>query len=107
MKSMLKKIKKTDGKLFFIIILALILRFIAINQSFWLDEATSGIVIRNLNFSQIISEFSPGDFHPPLYYFALKLWYLMFGSSEIALRSLSVIFGIGSVYLAYLVGKFY
>lgn len=91
--------------LFWILLLGLILRLVSLNQSFWLDEATSGLVARNFNFGEIISKFSPGDFHPPFYYLLLKVWSMIFGTSEIALRSLSVIFGVASIYLVYLIGK--
>ncbi len=95
--------KSDNKKLFLILFLAFVLRLISIDQSFWLDEATSGLTVRNLSFSQIIENFSPGDFHPPLYYLVLKVWSIFWGSSEIALRSLSVIFGVLSVYLTYLI----
>lgn len=76
-----------------------------LNQSLWLDEATSILVARDFSFSEIITKFSPGDFHPPLYYFVLKIWISIFGSSEISARMLSVLFGIGTVYVAYLIGS--
>jgi len=88
-------------KIFLIIMLALCLRVISLNQSFWLDEATSGLVVRNLSFSEIINEFSPNDFHPPLYYLILKFWGVVFGFSEVALRSLSVFLGLASIYFTY------
>ena len=91
--------------IFFILIFGLVLRLISLNQSFWLDEATSGLVIRNFNLEEIITKFSPGDFHPPLYYLILKVWSSFFGTSEIALRLLSLIFGLLTIYFVYLIGK--
>jgi len=88
-----------------ILILGLILRLISLNQSFWLDEATSATVVKTLNFGEIITKFSPGDFHPPLYYLILKAWSIPFGVSEISARSLSILFGLGTVYLVYLIAK--
>ena len=88
-----------------VIILALLLRVISLNQSFWLDEATSGLVVRNFNLVEILTKFSPGDFHPPLYYLVLKVWSYVFGTSEIALRFPSIVFGILTIYTVYLLGK--
>ncbi|MCK4588787.1 glycosyl transferase family 39, partial [Candidatus Woesebacteria bacterium] len=76
-----------------ILILGLVLRLISINQSFWLDEATSALVARDMSFAQILSQFSPADFHPPFYYFLLKIWTATFGVSEVGARSLSIIVG--------------
>jgi uncharacterized membrane protein len=87
------------------LIFAFLLRLFSLNQSFWLDEATSGLVARNFNLVDIITKFSPGDFHPPLYYLILKVWSYTFGTSEIALRLPSIIFGLLTIYLIYLIGK--
>ncbi|OGM70766.1 hypothetical protein A2975_02655 [Candidatus Woesebacteria bacterium RIFCSPLOWO2_01_FULL_44_14] len=84
-----------------IVLLALILRLISLNQSLWLDEATSALVARDYSWNLIFGQFLPGDFHPPLYYMLLKIWGLFFGTSEIALRSLSVVAGVATVYLVY------
>lgn len=91
--------------IFIILAVALFLRVININQSLWLDEATSVLVARDFSFSQILTSFSPGDFHPPLYYLMLKIWVSLFGSGEVAARAMSVLFGVGTVYIIYLIGK--
>lgn len=88
-----------------ILILGLVLRLISINQSLWLDEATSALVAREMNFNQILTEFLPGDFHPPVYYLSLKIWGSLFGTSEIGLRSLSVFAGVASVWVVYLIAR--
>ncbi len=91
--------------IFFILLMALLLRLISINQSFWLDEATSGYVTRDLSFSEILNKFSPGDFHPPLYYLLLKLWGEIFGFSEVHLRLFSVLVGTFTIFLVYLISR--
>ena len=90
-----------------ILFLGLVLRIFSINQSFWLDEATSATVAKHLSFTDIISKFSPGDFHPPLYYLTLKLWTLPFGVNEFSARSLSIVAALATIYFTYLIGKTY
>ncbi len=87
-----------------IMLLGLSLRLISINQSLWLDEATSALTTK-MSLSNFFLEFTPGDFHPPLYYLVLRVWSMFFGTSEIALRSLSVLFSIATIYLVYLIGR--
>lgn len=96
--------KKISGILL-ILVFGLLLRIISLNQSFWLDEATSGIVVRDLSFAQILTNFSPGDFHPPFYYLILKLWSIVFGTSEIVLRLLSVLVGLLTVFVVYKISE--
>lgn len=82
-----------------ILTIALVIRIIRLDQSLWLDEATQAILssesIRNIIFQR------GADFHPPLSYILLHVW-LFFGTSEIWLRLLSVIFGVLTVWLCYL-----
>lgn len=59
-------------KLGILFLLAFLIRLIAINQSLWLDEATSVMVVKHLTYGEILFKFSPFDFHPPGYYFFLK-----------------------------------
>jgi uncharacterized membrane protein len=88
-------------KLLFVIFITVIIRLISLNQSLWLDEAISANVAKNYSYQNIISVFSPHDFHPSLYYLTLKSWSSVFGYSEIGLRSLSVIFALFTVILVY------
>ena len=92
-------------KLVILFIFAFLIRLIAINQSLWLDEATSVMVVKHLTYGEILFKFSPFDFHPPGYYFFLKFWTGIFGFSEIAIRLPSVIASILTGYVVYLTGK--
>lgn len=85
--------------IYLILLLALGLRMINLNQSLWLDEAVQAITSRS-SIPYIFQEIT-GDFHPPLYYFLMHFWVQIFGSSEVALRLPSVLFGIGTVYILY------
>lgn len=89
-------------KLFLLLLFSLGLRLISLNQSLWLDEAISANVVKNYSYEEIVSKFSPSDFHPPLYYLTLKTWTSVFGYSEISLRMPSVIFSLVTVYIIYL-----
>ena len=93
--------------LFAIIVLGIILRVFALNQSFWLDEAIGALVVKEQNLVQIATQFPKGDNHPPLYYLALEGWSNLFGYSEVALRSLSVLFGVLTVYFTFLIAKIF
>jgi 4-amino-4-deoxy-L-arabinose transferase-like glycosyltransferase len=91
--------------IYYVLVLAFLLRLIASNQSLWLDEATSALVARDYSWNEIINQFLPSDFHPPLYYFVLKIWSSVFGTSELGLRSLSIFLGTLTVYGVYLIGN--
>jgi uncharacterized membrane protein len=88
-----------------IFILSFFLRLIAVDQSLWLDEAVTAKVVKSFSYIEIVKNFSPGDFHPPLYYLFMKLWTNIFGYSEISLRMPSVIFSLLIGYIIYLIGK--
>lgn len=88
-------------KILLIIILSLGLRLLSLNQSLWLDEAISANVVKNYSHQNIITQFSPSDFHPPLYYLVLKAWTSVFGYSEFSLRLPSVIFSILTILLVF------
>ncbi len=90
--------------IYFVLLAGFILRLISLNQSLWLDEATTGIVAR-MTLGEFFNYFIVNDFHPPLYYLTVWLWSKLFGTSEIALRIPSVFFGIATIYVAYLIAK--
>lgn len=93
------------GKILIILLLALVLRFISLNQSLWLDEAIGAIAARDYSYGEIVTKFILFDNHTPGYYLLLKFWASVLGSSEIALRSLSVVFGVLTVCLVYKIKK--
>jgi len=88
-----------------IMVLGMALRLTAINQSLWMDEAISALAVKGHSFLGLITNFAPGDTHPPLFYFILKFWTQIFGYSEISLRLPSVIFGAMTIPVVYLIGK--
>ena len=70
-------------------------------QPFWRDEAFSYFLAKK-NVLEIFS-FSAKDFSPPLYHLVLHFWINIFGRSEIAIRSLSIIFYWAAVYVGFLI----
>lgn len=87
-----------------IILLGVFLRIYALGgESIWLDEVSS-IVQAKQNLSEVIR--TSIDIHnsPPLYFIILHYQMLLFGSSEIAVRFPSAIFGIISIIFIYKIG---
>jgi len=72
-------------------------------ESIWHDEAAS-IDGCKQDLASVVQ--SSGRLHnqPPLYFILLHYWMLLFGTSEVAVRSLSAIFGILSILLIYKIG---
>ncbi len=69
-------------------------------QPFWRDEAFSYLLAKK-NILEILS-LTAKDFNPPLYYLVLHFWLKIFGPSEIAIRSLSLIFFWATIYVVFL-----
>lgn len=88
-----------------ILLLALVLRLVLLNQSLWLDEAISVLSAKSLGFWHFTTGYPMGDFHPPGYFALLWVWGRIFGFSEVAVRMPSVILGVLTVGLTYLLGK--
>jgi mannosyltransferase len=73
------------------------------SASIWFDEAFSAYLIQ---FSYAdVARYTATDVHPPLYYWLLKTWEMLFGSSEAALRSMSVLFGASAITFAFLIAR--
>jgi len=90
--------------IYLILILGLFFRLISLNQSLWLDEATTALASR-LPLTEFFNNFMLADFHPPLYYLIIHYWSLIAGTSEIALRIPSVVFGFLTIYVVYHIAK--
>ena len=72
-------------------------------ESIWLDESIS-VRHGGRDVASIIDR-SPARNNPPLYWIMLHYWMNFFGNSEVAIRSLSAIFGILAIWITYLVGR--
>lgn len=69
--------------------------------SIWFDEAF-GIYMIRFNYFDIAS-YTASDVHPPFYYWVLKAWTSIFGTSELAVRSLSLFAMMGALVFVYLI----
>ncbi len=72
-------------------------------QSLWYDEGFS--VYLALMTPIEITARTARDIHPPFYYYLLHFWLLIFGSTEFAVRFLSLAFGVLTVPLIDAVGE--
>jgi len=72
-------------------------------SSIWFDEAFSAYLMQ-FNFLDI-ARYTGTDVHPPLFYWILKIWTDFFGTTELALRSLSVVFGASAITFGFLLVK--
>ena len=74
-------------------------------QSLRNDELSSWARSQHNTLQQVIDRGAIPDCHPPGYYIMLHYIIRIFGDSEIALRGLSVLTGILSIFLTFLLGK--
>ena len=87
-----------------IILLGLALRLYGIgSQSFWYDEVATMKTIQKPFINLMAYCFING--HSPLYFLLLRFWTFLFGFTETAARLPSVLFGISSIYLLFLLTR--
>ncbi len=79
-----------------VIVLALILRLVLLNQSLWLDEASEALAL--MGQSSSLFSYILADYQPPLYHVICYLFTHLLGYSEFVLRLPSLISGIFTVY---------
>ena len=82
-----------------LLLLSLFVRTRQLNGGFWIDEGIS-VGLAHHHWSSIPSLLRE-DGSPPAYYMLLGLWIRVFGDSERATHTLSLIFGLGCIPLAY------
>ena len=81
-----------------------VLRFIKLGESFWYDEVVTVGLVRS-SLGSMIHALPGSESTPPLYYGIVWVWGRIFGTSEVALRSLSAIIGAAAIPLAAAAGK--
>lgn len=86
-----------------LIVFAAISLYTITKSSVWFDEAFGAYLIR-FDFWHV-ALYTAADVHPPFYYWLLKLWGMLFGTNEFALRSMSVLFGGAAITFGFLLAK--
>ena len=88
-----------------LVLLGAVLRFATLGaQSYWFDEAQAAHEL-HLSLGSMISSMVAVETAPPLYFVLGWAWGHLFGTGEVALRSLSAVAGTALIPLAYLCGR--
>lgn len=88
-----------------VIVLGALLRFVTIaHQSFWVDEATTAHEL-SLSLGGLMHAIHHTESTPPLYYLLAWVWAKVFGTGEVALRSLSALAGTALIPVAWACGR--
>jgi 4-amino-4-deoxy-L-arabinose transferase-like glycosyltransferase len=94
-----------------IVVLALALRLVNLGgRAVWYDEAFAVLYaeqpLETMLYGTVTQvEGAAADVHPLFFYTMLHVWMLVFGQSPDAVRALSLLLGIATVILAYLLGR--
>ncbi|HEU5372792.1 MAG TPA: glycosyltransferase family 39 protein [Gaiellaceae bacterium] len=86
-----------------LVLLSLFLRSRQLHAGFWIDEGIS-VGISHEHWTSI-PHLLREDGSPPLYYMLLGVWVRLFGDSEAATHTLSLVFGLACVPLAYFAAR--
>jgi mannosyltransferase len=89
-----------------IVLLAAALRFATLDlQSFWYDEAFTPVHVLHASLAATLRGVARTENTPPLWYLLIWIWSRLFGSGEVALRSLSALAGVLTVPVAWAIGR--
>ena len=82
-----------------------LLRFPTLDaKSFWEDEAVTVFLLRE-GFGDMLDRIPESERTPPVYYVLAWAWAKLFGTGEVGVRSLSAVFGVATIPVAYLAGR--
>jgi hypothetical protein len=73
------------------------------DRPIWVDEGFS-LLYATIDWTEVVELRRVGT-NPPLYHFLLSLWVDAFGPTALSMRSLSAIFGIGSILAGYFLAR--
>ncbi|MHB1676626.1 MAG: glycosyltransferase family 39 protein [Sulfuriferula sp.] len=80
------------------------LRMPTLSRSLWMDETYSAW-FSALPLHELWTKVPLYETHPPMYYTLLKGWSLLFGTTEVALRAMSVVASVATILLLAVSGK--
>jgi hypothetical protein len=86
-----------------LVVLSLLLRATQLHAGFWIDEGIS-VGVAHHHWTSI-PHLLRQDGSPPAYYMLLGLWIRVFGDGEAATHSLSLVFSLASIPVAYCAGR--
>lgn len=93
------------GAVLLLILLAFAIRLPGLTaQSFWRDEVDA-LRFATVPLASLLSSFARPGWNGPLFYVWLRLWMALVGSSEFAVRYLSLLLGVLGVALLYRLGR--
>ena len=98
----LKKLQK-HLPLALVLVIFCVICSIAAQRAIWFDESYSASLIKGNCFQ--IWDMTAYDVHPPLYYWFLRIWSLIFGRSLYVLRSFSIVAGMLTIIVLYILFK--
>jgi uncharacterized membrane protein len=104
----IQRLKQRDAILLLLILVAaFILRFYRLGlESFWMDELYVMVETDpTLPVDQLFHYLKCCDQHPPLFYLCEKIFFYLFGQSEVSARILPAAAGTAGVWAMYLLGK--
>jgi mannosyltransferase len=89
-----------------IVVLGAALRFATLDlQSYTHEEAVTASRVLHSGLGDTLAAIPDSESTPPFYYLLAWLWSVPFGVGEVALRSLSALFGLATIPVAYLAGR--
>jgi uncharacterized membrane protein len=75
-----------------------------VTRALWLDETTTIAQARE-PFGEMLAQLLAWDVHPPLFHVLMWAWIRLFGTGELAVRLPSIVAGVATVAIVYLLGR--
>ena len=102
----IEKLKQVNKNVWFILIFIFAVLFYLYNINFsniWIDEAFTKALVKH-SFGDI-TNLIKNDFHPPLYFYALKIFVTVFGITDFTIRFFSVLGALATILIGYVIGQ--